>query len=89
MVEDGWAMFLIGDDLICSQKVVFGKYKKGTGKAYSNIALTYLVVLKWETHVLGATKDEAVLHSQTFTLNNTESDVTTEPCRRRSCRKCQ
>ena len=29
-----------------------------------------------DTHILGATKDEAMLHSQTFMLNNTESDVT-------------
>ena len=29
-----------------------------------------------DTHILGATKDEAMLHYQTFMLNNTESDVT-------------
>ena len=77
--EDGWAMFLIGDDFGSVHTSSFRSrpIRKGASKVYPNIALTwYLRCTQMEdTHILGATKDEAMLHSQTFMLNNTESDV--------------
>ena len=78
--EDGWAMFLIGDDFgsVHTKSSFRSRPSRKASKVYPNVALTwYLRCTQMEdTHILGATKDEAMLHSQTFMLNNTESDVT-------------